>query len=159
MPIWNDRGVRSGAGEVSSMSATVRGVLLAAVVGFVVLFVTGSYGHEVFAEEPVAERVVPAKVVESTPCTEPNPTEKVTVTLGEEQRDATLSACGHEKGEKLNVVVPAQVPLGALTVRSAQTVTGFDSVRRSIGLGLMSLACMSGGLYAWLVTRRRRRAR
>jgi hypothetical protein len=157
--IWNHRGVRSGSGllgEVSSLSASVRGVLLAAVVGFAVLIAAGLFGDALFAGPEVAERVVAAKVVEPSSCTEPDATEKVTFTDGGKKREATLSACGHEKGESLRVAVPTEAGPGGLTVRSAESHTGLDGARRSIGLGLMGLACAGGGFYAWLVTRAQR---
>lgn len=158
--IWNDRGVRRASGllgYLGSLSATARAVLLAAGVGFVVVLVASLFGPGLFAGDEEPERVVAASVTEPAPCTAAGAKETVTFTDGGAKKTAVLPACGHEKGEKLEVAVPTEPEPGTLTVRSAETEAGYSSVRRSIGLLLMALACVGGGLYAYLVTRAVRR--
>lgn len=144
--------------RLNSLSATVRAILLAAVVGFVVVLVAALSGPGLFTGEDATERVVSATVTEPAPCTNAGARETVTFTDGGRQQTAQLPACGHDKGEDLRVAIPAEPEPGALTVRSAETEAGFSNVRRSVGLLLMALACVGGGGYAYLVTRAQRRA-
>lgn len=144
--IWNYRRVEYLAG----LSATKRAVLLAAVVGLVVLFLAWMSGPSLFAGAAEEERVVTATVTKPVPCTAAGAQETVRLP---DKRTAKLTACGHEKGEKLSVAVPAE-PDGELTARVADTAVGYNNARQNFGLLLMALACVGGGFYAWLVTRR-----
>ena len=160
--ICDDQGVgspRSGSvilGRVSSASATARGVGLAAVVGLLVLLAAAMLGPQVFAGAAAVERVVTATVAEPASCTESDATETVSFIAGGKKRVAQLQACGHDEGETLKVAIPAELPPGELTVRSAETDAGLNGMRRSVGLLLMGLACLGGGFYASILTRSRR---
>jgi len=152
--IWKHRGVKWATG----LSATRRAVLLAGVVGLVVLFVAWLVGPSLFAPADEPERVVAATVTESAPCTKADARETVSFTDGGRKQSAQLPACGHDKGEKLMVAVPEDPGEGALTVRVADTDVGVSKTRQNIGLLLMALACVGGGLYAWIVTRKTQRS-
>jgi hypothetical protein len=97
--------------------------------------------------------VVQAKVTRSMDCTQPDAQESVTFPLGGTTRDGTLNGCGHNKGEEVAVMVPADPGSGAITVETSKVINGSSSARRPIGLFLIALSCFAGAYYAHLVIR------
>lgn len=154
--IWNYRGVRR---LVDGLSTTTRALIVAGFVGFVIVLIAWLVGPGLFAGAAPPERVLTASVTEPVPCTAADPMEKVRFTDGGKQREASLPACGHDKGEELAVAVPEAPAAGPLTVRSAETHAGHSNVRTSIGLLLLALGCVGGGGYAFLVSRAERPVR
>lgn len=138
---------------LAQLTPRVRAILVACVVGFIVLVFAWWVGPGLFSGTDEPARVVTASVVEPADCTAATPVETVTFIDGEGKREARLRACGHDKGEQLQVVLPQEPGAGELTVRSADTETGHSNLRQSIGLLLVALSCAGGATYALLVTR------
>lgn len=131
-----------------------RVLLVAVAVGFLVVLAAWWAGPGLFAGGSGSEqRVVTATVTEPVPCTQASPVETVRFSLGREKRDATLSGCGHSKGERVEIAIPHEAVAGPLTVRTAEAAEGFHDLRRPVGLLLVALSCLGGGCYAFLVTR------
>lgn len=131
-----------------------RALLVAGFVALVVLLFVWAMGPTLFAESDAAEeRVVTATVTRAVPCDKAGATETVRLQFAGAPRAATLNACGHDKGEELEVAVPVNAGTGALTVRAADTAVGNHDLRKPLGLLLVALSCLGGGTYAFLVTR------
>ncbi len=139
------------------LSETTRAVLLAGAVGLVVLLTAWMIGPSLFAGADEVERVVTATVTERASCTDPKAAEQVAFTDAGKKHEATLPACGHDKGEKIEVALPNDAGAGPLTVRAAETDAGHSRTRSSIGLLLIALSCVGGGFYAFLFSRTRTR--
>lgn len=142
---------------MGGLSETTRAVLAAGAVGLVVLLVAWMIGPSLFAGADEAERVVTAKVTETALCTDPKAAEKVTFADTGKEREAILPACGHDKGEKVEVALPNEAGAGPMVVRAAETDAGHSTARSSVGLLLIALSCAGGGLYAFLFSRTRTR--
>lgn len=127
-------------------------MLVACVVGFVVLVFAWWVGPSLFAGKEEPARVVTASVVKPVECTASAPVETVTFEDSGGTKQAQLRACGHDKGERLQVVLQQDPGSGELTAQSAATETGYSNLRQSVGLLLVALACAGGATYALLVT-------
>lgn len=138
---------------LAQLTPRVRAILVACVVGFIVLLFAWWIGPGLFAGKEEAARVVTASVVKPVDCTASAPIETVTFTDVDGQQEARLRACGHSKGEQLQVVLPAEPADGELTVRTADTEIGHSNLRQSVGLLLIALSCAGGATYAVLVAR------
>lgn len=134
------------------LTLRMRAILVAFGVGFIVLVFAWWIGPSLFAGPAEPSRVVTASVVEPVDCTASTLVETVTFTDGGGTQQAQLAACGHSKGERLQVVVES-TGSGEVTVRAANTATGYSDLRQSVGLLLVALACAGGAVYALLVMR------
>ncbi|MPY79146.1 MAG: hypothetical protein GEV04_11760 [Actinophytocola sp.] len=137
----------------------MRAILVAFVVGFVVLVFAWWIGPGLFSGNDEPERVVTASVVKPVDCTASTLVETVTFTDVNGKQRAQLTACGHDKGEQLQVVLTEEQGTGELTVRSADTEVGYSNLRQSVGLLLVALSCAGGATYALLVMRGNSRRR
>lgn len=101
-------------------------------------------------------RVAVATVLDSTPCTASAPGELVDVQLDNVHVPARLDGCGHAKGERIQVEVPAGAPTRNLVVHihasAVATAAGSASSRLNWVLG--TLAAISGGGYVLLLRSR-----
>lgn len=95
-----------------------------------------------------------ATVTVPAACSAANPMETVQFQSGGQQRTGSLDACGHDKGDRVDVTVPSAAGGGQVNVHLADVVQGHSDLRRPIGLALLALSCLSGGAYAFLVQRR-----
>jgi hypothetical protein len=95
-----------------------------------------------------------ATVTVPAPCSAANPMETVQFTSGGQPRTGSLDACGHDKGDRVDVTVPSDAGPGQVDVHLADVVVGHSDLRRPVGLALLALSCLSGGAYAFLVQRR-----
>ena len=132
---------------------------VAATVGVAVVALAWWIGPGLFGatHSPPEKRVVTATVTEPMSCTKPGAAEKVRFTLDGQTREGVLTACGHDKEEKVEVVVPADAGSGPIDVRSAVSSPGYSTLRGPLGLLLLALSCGAGGTYAFLVIRGPRR--
>lgn len=97
---------------------------------------------------------VPAQVTAPTQCTDGTAQETVAFVLNGQSRFGTLNACGHDKGEHVDIVVPSgSAATGSIAVESADTVSGSTDLRGPLGLALVALSCIAGGFYVILVRR------
>ncbi|WP_243859562.1 hypothetical protein [Amycolatopsis arida] len=131
---------------------------VAAVAGMLAVVVTWWMGPGLFGS-PVerAEEVVPATVTKPASCSEPHPEEMVHFEHGGEERNGTLSGCGHRQDEQVRIAVPVDAGEGIVEVRLAATTPGFNDPRRPVGLALLAVSCLAGAVYAYLVVRGPRR--
>ena len=132
---------------------------VAATVGVAVVALAWWIGPGLFGapHSPPEQRVVTATVTEPMSCTTAGATEKVRFSLDGQTRKGVLTACGHDKEEKVEVVVPADAGSGSIEVRSAVSSPGYSTLRGPLGLLLLALSCGAGGTYAFLVIRGPRR--
>lgn len=143
---------------VDQVSERTRVVVVVGFVAFLVLIFVWWIGPAMFAGAGgPAERVVTATVTVPAECTGRAPVETVRFSAGGDKRDATLHACGHDRGEKLEVAVPVEAGSGPITVRAAGTEKGNHDLRKPVGLALVALSCAGGAIYAFLVTHRSNR--
>jgi hypothetical protein len=127
---------------------------VAAGAGLLVVVVLWLTGPGLFGDGAAPQgTVVRAKVISSMDCTKPNAEEAVTFPLGGTTREGTLNGCGHDKGEELDVMVPAAPGPGTITVETSKVVNGSSSARRPLGLFLITLSCVAGAAYTHLVLR------
>lgn len=138
---------------VQQFSPKTRALFVAGLAGLVVILFTWAIGPGLFAAKQAPERTVTAAVTEPVSCADPQPVEKVRFTEAGKPRGASLRACGHDKGEELEVAIPLAATAGPLTVRIAETYTGYSTLRRSLGLLLVALSCAGGATYAFLLLR------
>ncbi|MEU6643647.1 hypothetical protein ABZ863_13995 [Saccharomonospora sp. NPDC046836] len=138
------------------MSWKVLGV--AAVTGILIVLLSWWSGPSLFGT-PEAEqtRTVRATVTLPAECTDPAAEETVRFELDGTTRNGTLSGCGHDQDEQVEIAVPATVGDGLLEVQLASTAPGTTDLKRPMGLALLVLSCASGGTYAFLVARGPRR--
>lgn len=138
---------------LAQLTPRVRAILVACVVGFIVLLFAWWVGPGLFAGTDEPARVVTASVVKPVDCTASTPVETVAFTDAAGKQEAQLRACGHAKGEQLQVVLPAEPVEGELTVHTADTEIGHSNLRQSVGLLLIAMSCAGGATYAVLVAR------
>jgi hypothetical protein len=130
---------------------------VAAIAGIAVVIAAWWTGPSLFGgADSSDEQVVQATVKVPVTC-DGGGQETVQVTVDGAPRAAQMSACGHSEGEQVQVAVPTEPPPGQLQVRTAETVQGVSDLRRPVGLALVALSCAGGGVYAFLVSRGRRR--
>lgn len=120
----------------------------------------GSVGLSWWSGRSVAEdsrsqmRTATAVVVQSTPCTEPEPHDVVEVTVNGRQVRVPLDGCGHRKGEKVRVSVPVQ-PAGEFLAQPAASSPESEAadwgVRDRLNAVLFTLAVIAGGGYVLLL--------
>ncbi|AXB47183.1 hypothetical protein [Amycolatopsis albispora] len=134
-----------------------REVAVAAVTGVLVVLAVWLVPGVLGVSGGTEATVVRATVTKPLPCTNTGAREGVRVEIDGQRRDATLSACGHNEGEQFDVALPADVGPGPLEVRIAPPARGDSALMRPVALGLLSLSCLAGGGYAWLVVRGPRR--
>ncbi|WP_083255345.1 hypothetical protein [Amycolatopsis orientalis] len=100
---------------------------------------------------------VRAEVVQPVPCAGGATTETVKFEFGGRPMEGSLNACGHGKGERLDVVVPDGAAGDAVSVHAADAAAGASDARRPVGLALLVFSCFAGGMYVFLVLRGPRR--
>lgn len=131
---------------------------VAAVAGVLVLATAWWVGPDLFGRAPAPEhRVTQATVTMPVPCSSPGAGETVQFEFEGSSRSGILDACGHSRGEHLNVAVPVNAGDGLIDVRLAATTPGYSDLRGPVGLVLLALACTGGGIYSFLVVRGPRR--
>lgn len=95
-----------------------------------------------------------AKVVESAPCGTSTRGDLVEVTVGGNPRKAHFDGCGHERGQRLPVRVPAS-PGRNFQVHPADSdvvsVFGGSGLRGRVGWVLLTLAGVAGGGYTLML--------
>lgn len=138
---------------LAQLTPRVRAIFVACLVGFIVLLFAWWVGPGLFSGNDEPARIVTASVVKPVDCTATTPVETVTFTDASGKQDARLRACGHDKGEQIQVVLPEGQGTGELTVHSADTPMGHSNLRQSVGLLLVALSCAGGATYSLLVMR------
>ncbi|WP_051400270.1 hypothetical protein [Haloechinothrix halophila] len=138
---------------LAQLTPRVRAILVACLVGFIVLLFAWWVGPGLFSGRDEPARIVTASVVKPADCTATTPVETVTFTDASGKQKARLRACGHNKGERIQVVLPEEQGTGELTVYSADTSIGHSNLRQSVGLLLVALSCAGGATYSLLVMR------
>jgi hypothetical protein len=101
-------------------------------------------------------RVAEATVVDPAPCGVSTPGDLVEVPVNGVRTQARLDGCGHLKGERLQVEVPATAPPPNLVVRiytPAAASTGGSTSSR-LNWVLLTLAAIAGGGYMLLLRSR-----
>ncbi|MDA3627596.1 hypothetical protein [Saccharopolyspora oryzae] len=139
---------RRGSASVAS-TLFVLGLLCAALAGAVV------WPLVVAADRERAQlRPATATVVESRPCGVQAAGDLVEVEIGGEVRRVPFDGCGHSRGQKFPVLVPADAT-GNVVVRPA-TANGspLDELAERAHWILLTLACVAGGGYGLMLGRR-----
>jgi hypothetical protein len=127
---------------------------VAAGAGLLIVVILWLIGPGLFGDGAApAGTVVQAEVTKSMDCTVADAQEAVRFPLGGATRDGTLNACGHNKGEHVDITVPANPGDGTINVETSKVVNGTTSARRPIGLFLAALSCFAGAFYTHLVIR------
>nr|WP_052371634.1 hypothetical protein [Amycolatopsis taiwanensis] len=106
---------------------------------------------------PAPGIVADATVTTPASCTGTNAMETVEFQQGGQSRTGNLDACGHDKGDRVQVTVPVDFGTGSGKVHLADVIQGHTDLRRPVGLALLALSCLGGGTYAFLVLRGPRR--
>lgn len=128
---------------------------VAAGAGILVLLLVWLAGPGLFGAVPVEPgTIVSAEVTKQVECAVPNAEETVKFPLNGTDREGSLSACGHDKGERVDVLVPAGAGDGMIEVETAKVMEVAGSgASRPLGLFLVTLACFAGALYAVILLR------
>jgi hypothetical protein len=100
------------------------------------------------AELPSSTKIT-ANVTKGAACTNAANGEIVTFVHDGKEHQATLDACGHREGERVDVSMPAEFS-GTITVHGAEAAVGESDARRPVAYILFLLACFAGGGFAYL---------
>ncbi|KMS65873.1 hypothetical protein ACZ91_70215 [Streptomyces regensis] len=131
-----------------------RAIGVAAVVGILITVLAWLLGPSLFATSSgTAERTVQATVTAPADCTNPDAQETVRFQADGATHEGTLSGCGHDKDELVQIAVPEELPDGPLSVQLAATHAGMADLGRPLGMALLVLSCAAGGVYSFLVVR------
>ncbi|MEU3275311.1 hypothetical protein ABZ639_31040 [Saccharomonospora sp. NPDC006951] len=131
---------------------------VAAATGLLIVFASWWAGPGLFGSaQAEATETVKATVTLPADCSRPDAEETVRFELGGEARNGTLSGCGHDQDEQVEIAVPAEPASGLVDVQLAATAPGNHDLRRPVGLALLVLSCAGGGVYAFLFVRGPRR--
>ncbi|WP_435156214.1 hypothetical protein [Amycolatopsis sacchari] len=134
------------------------GLLIPALVGIAIVVLVWWSGPGLFGSPSAGGgTVVAATVTTPAECTAPNPTETVQFEAGGGKHTGSLDACGHDRGDRVEITMPADLGTGTVQVHLADVVVGHSDLRRPVGLALLALSCLGGGAYAFLVQRGSRR--
>lgn len=96
-----------------------------------------------------------ATVVESRPCGGNSPGDLVSVRVDGVERKARFDGCGHNRGQRLDVVVP-RAPGADFVVRPADGATSqVEQVSSRVTWVLATVAAVAGGGYAVMLRLRR----
>ncbi|MBQ0927456.1 hypothetical protein [Saccharopolyspora endophytica] len=136
-------------------SASVASILLVlGVLGVVVAGVTVWPLVAASGQTQVAERRAQAVVVEPRPCGARAAGDVVEVQIDGQTRRATFDGCGHTRGQRLDVMVPARAS-GDLRVTPVKTQqTELEALAWRTHIVLITLAAVAGGGYGILLGRR-----
>ncbi|MGY6655932.1 hypothetical protein ACXIZN_27595 [Amycolatopsis sp. TRM77291] len=127
---------------------------MAAGAGLLVIFLAWLAGPGLFGiSNETKGTTVQAEVVEPARCTGGGATERVKFEFGGAPMEGSLNACGHGKGERIEVVVPDGASGDAVAVHAAEATAGASDARRPLGLALLVFSCFAGGMYVFLVLR------
>jgi hypothetical protein len=99
---------------------------------------------------PARQRVATATVVTSVPCGSATPGDMVEVQVDGSRIPARLDGCGHTKGERLQVAVPANTSARDLVVHLYTPGTSGGASSR-LNWVLLTLAAIAGGGYMLLL--------
>ncbi|KAA9155036.1 hypothetical protein FPZ12_030715 [Amycolatopsis acidicola] len=133
-------------------------LLVAVLVGIVVVVVVWWAGPGALGgTEAPQGTVTPATVSVPADCANSGAKETVEFEFGSQNHTGSLDACGHDKGDKVDILVPTGIGSGTADVHLADVNVGDSPLRRPVGLVLLALSCISGAVYAFLVQRGPRR--
>ncbi|MFF5990205.1 hypothetical protein [Prauserella flavalba] len=131
---------------------------VSAATGILIVLAAWWAGPSLFGSAEAAEtRTVEATVTLPADCTRPNAEETVRFELDGTTRNGTLSGCGHDQDERIEISVPHAAAEGLIDVQLANAAVGSSDLRRPVGLALLVLSCAGGGTYAFLLARGPRR--
>lgn len=129
-------------------------LLVLGVLGVVVAGVTVWPLVAASGQRQVAERRATATVVEPRPCGARAAGDVVEVQIDGQTRRATFDGCGHTRGQRLDVMVPARAS-GNLRVTPVKTQqTELEALAWRTHIVLITLAAVAGGGYGILLGRR-----
>ncbi|TDC90419.1 hypothetical protein E1161_19110 [Saccharopolyspora aridisoli] len=136
-------------------SASVASILLVlGVLGVVVAGVTVWPLVAASGQPQVAERRATAVVVEPRPCGPRAAGDVVEVQIDGKTRRATFDGCGHTRGQRLEVMVPARAS-GDLRVTPVKTQQSeLEALAWRTNIVLITLAAVAGGGFGILLGRR-----
>lgn len=136
-------------------AATGAGVVVLGVLIAVAVSASGLFG----SSPEDSGRTVRASVVSGVPCDRPGATEKVRFTIAGKPHEARFDGCGHAKGERVDVTVPAGPVPADLVVHAADAAVGDLDRGEDLGLLLIVISGVAGAGYAFLVRRGPRTAK
>jgi hypothetical protein len=150
--------VRKRSDPARGLTPGWNSLAVAAGVGLLVIFLAWLAGPGLFGiTNDTPGTTVRAEVVQPAPCTGGGATETVKFEFGGQPKEGSLNACGHGKGERVEVVVPDGATGPTISVHAAEAATGASDARRPLGLALLVFSCFAGGMYVFLVLRGPRR--
>ena len=128
---------------------------MAAGAGVLILLLVWLAGPGLFGAVPApAGTVVSAEVTKPVGCSPPGAEENVKFPLNGTGREGALNACGHDLGERIDVLVPAGAGDGVIKVETAKVMAvAGSSLSRPLGLFLVVLSCFAGALFAAVLLR------
>jgi hypothetical protein len=129
--------------------ATGAGVVVLGVLVAVAVSVSGLFG----SSPEDSGQTVRASVVSGVPCNRVGATEKVKFTITDRTHEARYDGCGHTKGERVDVTVPAGPVPPDLVVHAAEAAVGDLDRGEDLGLLLIVVSGMAGAGYAFLLRR------
>lgn len=94
---------------------------------------------------------VSAVVLTSAPCSGQAAQDVVELEIDGQKRQAKLDGCGHRQGETLRVALPVPAAAGDLVVLPAGAAPTGSPLEGRLSSVLLSLACVSGALYGFLL--------
>ncbi len=129
-------------------------LLVLGVLGVVVAGVTVWPLVAASGQPQVAERRATAVVVEPRPCGPRAAGDVVEVQIDGKTRRATFDGCGHTRGQRLEVMVPARAS-GDLRVTPVKTQQSeLEALAWRTNIVLITLAAVAGGGFGILLGRR-----
>ncbi|HVV10753.1 hypothetical protein [Amycolatopsis sp.] len=133
-------------------------LLVAVLVGIAVVVIVWWAGPGALGGSDAAQgTVTSATVTVAAECSNADASETVQFEFGGQTHTGSLDACGHDKNDKVDILVPTGIGAGTVDVHLADVNVGHSDLRRPVGLVLLALSCISGAVYAFLVQRGPRR--
>lgn len=129
-------------------------LLVLGVLGVVVAGVTVWPLVAASGQEKVAERKAAAVVVEPRPCGPRAVGDVVEVQIDGQTRRATFDGCGHTRGQRLEVMVPARAAGDLRVMPVKDEESELEALAWRTNIVLMTLAAVAGGGFGVLLSRR-----
>lgn len=129
----------------------VAGVVCVVVVGFALWLVAGFAGAQ--DTSTAATRRVQATVTSTASCQSGDTQDSVTVPIAGVPRPAKLDGCGHARGERVAVLVPADFASGTVVEPADTAPASSSGMSHRVAFLLLLVAAVVGGGVAYRLSR------